>query len=680
MSMLRRFFVLLACTLLVPAKLTGAESPRPASRTDPPNAARISALIAQLGSSHFNEREAAARELRKIGLPARIALRKAIHSADAEVRRRARRLLSLIEDSSRSLDTLTQECRHYGMPLPEKAPLVSLVSGRATKRIVDIAFLVEPGTNTRPTRLLRGTRRFTNWDYFNQSVFVELIPIRDPGRVTPKQLKQIAEQGPLLKPIEGILFAAQCQARGWTSIAQTLYTRALKDREEWAEEIENYRRSPLVLVRHGAWMYWNEKLTEADSSWARIQPRLKTILEDDEELNTKENRALLKSLEAALVPSKAKPGSSEALIDALINLRKPQLYSQSAAIVQYDPLYLRIIEQGFDAVPALIEHWDDNRLTRYWVNNDYYAADEFERGSGDHYRVADLVHGLLCGLANDESLQTAPKAAVRSWWTKARRMVEEPYLVANALPARSFYGNMQILCVLQRKYPQGLARVYRKLLDDRPEMESDAVAWKVSGSKLPRQQKVEVYLYAAKNKNLRHRENAFAYLKEMDPPSFRRELTETLDHLPTSPRGSYIYCTESQLARFVLETEDERVRQALEKAARRADPGLRLQILQEVAAYRERPPRLKLQHAFLAAFLEDATVRDKSSNPEKFKGFVAGFDYPRLEVRNYAAMKLASLLELRVDPRLAWKPAQWADLRQQVRKALERLNTEKRRR
>jgi hypothetical protein len=61
-------------------------------------AARINRLIDQLGSQVYSEREAASRALKRLGEPALELLQKASQeSPDAEIRRRAERLVAIIE-------------------------------------------------------------------------------------------------------------------------------------------------------------------------------------------------------------------------------------------------------------------------------------------------------------------------------------------------------------------------------------------------------------------------------------------------------------------------------------------------------------------------------------------------------------------------------------------------------
>ncbi len=88
-----RFWVLAAAVLW-----SGTDSLRAAEpEAKAPDAARLARLIAQLGSSQAAERDAATRELAALGLAAVASLRGAADSEDAEVRRRAQKLLRGIE-------------------------------------------------------------------------------------------------------------------------------------------------------------------------------------------------------------------------------------------------------------------------------------------------------------------------------------------------------------------------------------------------------------------------------------------------------------------------------------------------------------------------------------------------------------------------------------------------------
>ena len=88
----------------------------------------VGALVTQLGAARYAEREAAAKELERIGRPALAALRSARDSRDLEVRTRASSLAQKIESL-----LLTQATRVQidfdKTPLPEVARSLSLQAG-----------------------------------------------------------------------------------------------------------------------------------------------------------------------------------------------------------------------------------------------------------------------------------------------------------------------------------------------------------------------------------------------------------------------------------------------------------------------------------------------------------------------------------------------------------------------
>ena len=76
--------------------------------------------------------------------------------------------------------------------------------------------------------------------------------------------------------------------------------------------------------------------------------------------------------------------------------------------------------------------------------------------------------------------------------------------------------------------------------------------------------------------------------------------------------------------------------------------------------------------AFLAAFLDDAAVRempDASFERGKFTGPCAGFGISRLAVRDFAAMQLARILDMKESPDEFWTNTQWEELRRKVRES-----------
>ena len=75
---------------------------QPAPAVPPPSAVEAERLIRQLGANDYHEREAATKALQRMGKSALPALRVACADKDAEVKKRAKRLVDLVAPPQRT--------------------------------------------------------------------------------------------------------------------------------------------------------------------------------------------------------------------------------------------------------------------------------------------------------------------------------------------------------------------------------------------------------------------------------------------------------------------------------------------------------------------------------------------------------------------------------------------------
>src|SRR5262249_14421523 len=156
--------------------------------------------------------------------------------------------------------------------------------------------------------------------------------------------------------------------------------------------------------------------------------------------------------------SAAPAGSVEALVDDLVNVTSPNPALSERAP---DPHYDRVAERGFEAVPALIAHLSDDRLTRS-------VKQGFNNFPTYHQRVSDVVSDILQAIAGDDlgkdwlrrqqgyGLERGP---VMAWWDAARALGEEAYLTLHVLPSapKAEWPNALELTIISHKYPAHLA-------------------------------------------------------------------------------------------------------------------------------------------------------------------------------------------------------------------------------
>jgi hypothetical protein len=627
--------------------------------SQPVNAKAVAALIEQLGSTDFVQRQAATRRLEQIGRPALAALREAAEKhADLEVRRRVKALLEKLENS---LEQLLEDYRAYELPLPPKdAPLVRFVYGIAygedEKEIphYNFGFLFKPAGKGTDAVVLDGPRLRRPWSNY-EVIVVDMRKI---------SVDEIA------KSSNSLILAIQCKARGWDSLAKQLFEKVQKAAAT----------TPRAEVRQDAWKYCESELSRSQSDWSLAARHLHPLIESDPKLDTKWHRALLQSLDAALVPSKAPAVSIDALIDGLINAGPEYGWVFDEELG--DPSYRRLVEKGFEAVPALIKHLDDDRLTRYRPKGHWSADAETRERHAQQYRVHDIVRDLLNGLAGEnhqlQFFEPGQQSRAAAWWTDARQVGEEEYLVKHVLPtSEDDRPSDEMLWLLVKKYPRRLPKIYRTLLDERPDIYSDRVVSALTRSNVSRAEKVELLVYAGRHRNLSQRLVALAALQGFDQERYVQLLVDTLDGLPKTIQGTYGNAREPEFAGLVARTADARAWQALHRAARRADVGLRMELLRSITLF-EWTPEFKLAENrrarlnFLASLLEDGSVRDLKADPKRYAGRPAGHLFPRLEVRNFATIELSRQLGMQSKPSPDWNDAQWARFRREVREALKR--------
>jgi hypothetical protein len=110
------------------------------------------------------------------------------------------------------------------------------------------------------------------------------------------------------------------------------------------------------------------------------------------------------------------------------------------------------------------------------------------------------------------------------------------------------------------------------------------------------------------------------------------------------------------------------------RAAKRSRDGLRLEMMKPMnyGSPYTGPENRSRRLAFLAAFLDDETERVQPQDTEhsKFAGPCAAFTFPKIAVRDFAALQIAFILGLPDRPTELWTPSQWSELRTKVRSKL----------
>ena len=320
--------------------------------------------------------------------------------------------------------------------------------------------------------------------------------------------------------------------------------------------------------------------------------------------------------------------------------------------------YDMLAKLGFDAVPQLIEHLNDDRLTRGWclgINN----------FGSQHIRVGDVVSALLSDLGapaigsvffrNVE--EATEKDEVTQWWKSAQKLGEEAYLLERVIPPKNEQGHglpdRTAFRLIGLKYPKKLPAVFREILEKRPDLNSVGLSGEVAKSALSVPEKVELLKFAIKYKA--HRGSALHDLSAIDNRLFSKLLTTAIEELPNDYLDDCMYYDPIKIGLLVMKTDDPAPWQSLEKYLKPASLHVRMMILTLMPDYWSEKPRHRLrQLRLLFPYLDDSTIWDK------------------VEVRTNVAVEMASLLRIEIKPDVNRRPEAWATIRKQVREAAEK--------
>ncbi|HVK14583.1 MAG TPA: hypothetical protein VM597_37945 [Gemmataceae bacterium] len=563
------------------------------------------------------------------------------------------------------LDALLADYKLYELPFPPPdAPLVRHFLYHQTpamgesRAVSGLGFWIKPRAVGEPDRVFAGFATREPWVGAGPPTTVE---------VTPEVLRGLAEIS--------VELAVQLHARGRSDLARLVLDR----------EADPAGPLPETVLARSAWRYWLDEFRRNGADRAKVARLLNTTLARRTDGVSRYDERIVKGLELSLVPGRGKPGTVEALIDALVvapGTTEWGFWAADGPGVDTDTTFTKLARHGFDAVPALLAHLEDPRLTRtsgWWVHD----ASRFP------YLLGDVVGTLLVELAGGELKEdfesrfreldarlvvgpTRPpsdflldKAAATAWWAEAKKVGEETYLIRHVLRPRQDVDegrrvNRLILDVMAHKYPNQLPELYRRILRDRPEDYVPAIGAAVLGSALSAETKRALFLEGAGRPDIEVRTDAVHRLCQFDRPRGLKLLMAELVRAADDPPGEMVPLSPDRLAGMVQETNEPAAWAALATTAKRTRVEWRRGYLDNLLWPHLPAVTRKATLAYLSQFLDDASVDRNDQNATS----------RNLEIRNRVAEHLAGFLNVRIVWKPGWTAEEWAGLRAEARKAL----------
>ena len=199
-----------------------------------------------------------------------------------------------------------------------------------------------------------------------------------------------------------------------------------------------------------------------------------------------------------------------------------------------------------------------------------------------------------------------------------------------------------------------------------------ALATVIPTTRLPKDEKIKILLKYSQCGSLEYRICFLDVLADFEPQKSRSILLETLKTLPKDATIPYAHCPEARLLRLVMKLYSKELCSAYLEAAKRANVGLRLQMISMDCCCSKTYKDRKI--AFLKHFWDDSTLRTIPSGKNKglYRGSCAASNVPKISVGNYAVVQIAHILKMRCEPEFFWTDAQWNGLRSAVKERLEK--------
>lgn len=543
-----------------------------------------------------------------------------------------------------TLEEVAKEYRRLELPLPPPdAPLVRIKrmvccgeEEGSVRTSYMLGFPLPPRAAGKDPRYLIGCGRRLWGDVWF-----------DPSDVRPAEPTPDAFDLVFLEGDEWLCFAARCALRGWRDLAKAAYARSLERYADVSEATGNPLPSVIVELRLHSLVLLERRLDQPGADRKEIIKRLREKYAEEPELRTPHTEGYLRTLELTYGPRKSKPGTVEALIDDLIEYRENL----------YDPLgptnlepYWKLVELGFDAVPALIEHLGDERISHAY-------AEGSQPFSGHTVTVGDLCSRILLDLSaralpGHWELRgdriNAEKA--REWFAAVQKIGEEKWLLSNAIaqgepgPIVNERGRPErpIVRVIGAKYPSRLPDIYRKMLEKKPSDWNCDYVHEILASKLTREQKAALFEEGAGHEDVEHRTWALEGLDGVDRVLLRKHLLKTLKEVPArSEKGKPWFPNRRELLPLLASADDPDCWAALVAAAKQLPAMERLYMIRAfdpMCAPDEDDPIRKERLRFLLQFLDD-----RSTAPDDAE------DWKGTEVGDYAATQSAGLLRIPVE-------------------------------
>lgn len=551
--------------------------------------------------------------------------------------------------------------RYYGLPLPPKGSYLGkkewTVKETALGKVVErTRHLIALFRDDEDRKRWKGFQRTEpKWETI-QKYGEGHLPINMSGNVRM-----------FFREHNWLIFAAQAHHLGWNDLAQLGLERGLK-----SDELKNSESKTPVLdwFRQLAWHEQYNQLLQPDSDRRAIQNRMQQFLCPEDREFHEYQLSFLRDLKQTVRPGWNRKGTPEDVIDGLVKGTKTR-----------DDL----LALGFDAVPAMIRHFNDVRFTRevnhYFLNNSVGSY---------HQRVSQVCRELLESMFEDVRRFNKSNPDVsgetgylieqdwetNEWLRDVRLLGERKWCVRNVIrssepfrPEMTFV-NESLLVILREKYPDELPALIPK--QTKHVVLGLTVLKSIAESRLTKKQKLAALHDAENNPAAWHPVDVVRARKTIDASAARRQFAAMLDFAARSGDLKKIVIRERDLAVLgaLHDFDDPELWKSFELILPKIDTGTRIVMINIGLRHHDskgEDEHIKERTACLLKLLDDT-----SPVPNEYEKNYTYLNLKPVTLGHLAMIQLSRLAQCEIVPKPDHTPAEWAAIREKVRVAAEK--------
>ena len=548
--------------------------------------------------------------------------------------------------------------KRYNLWLPPKdAKLIRWVDnhistgshGLSEEKIVHLEILVRAKTKTEPAIV--------------RTPYPEYIEHRD------SRLKVVS---PTISALDGIemysaenwlTLAACAQHLGWTDLATEAFLRGKTSpgSGQYPDDVTGSPCHTLAIVRKMAWGRYSYSLIEIDTDRSNAYTNLKKIRDDDWHYHELASD-LFDDLERTLHKTKADLEGIEGNITRLCDedTNFPWLEDLTGSPTAYD----EICHLGFDAVPFLIAHLNDTRLTRSHTPNSFGNMISIDRVGGVCGNILSELSDSEYKPEHNTSLEERRRLAT-VWFANAKKIGEEKWASTHAVQMRT--TNPALLRLLAAKYPKRLIEIYRDVLKNDLDISSAQIVAALIHADLPLQEKIDRLLEATHHRRKIHRLDAIKGLEVLDNACSTRALTKHFLRLADEPQTNEEIAVSSFEIELLWKANDEKCWDAFIRCLKKAPPSNRIYVLDYLVPDSGPLKIARYAHHFRAmeSLWSDTEIRNGNVKDQLYPAY----QYPKLTVGDAVTLQFAKLMDIEVPWKRTRTSEEWTTIRHQVQTA-----------